>query len=180
MKHLNSIPVSTLQALAETLQLRQVILVAWDGDTTHVVTYGGTAEDSANAAAGGNRVKTMLDWPASLQSESPKVAALEKELADLKAKMESWKPEPQVFVLEGTEYERGWGQRPDGFVLFKDEEAADQYLRKIDRERRDATFVPDEYTSYEKRGWHACSKNILDQVLKKGLVHIHQLKMLHQ
>lgn len=175
------IPVSAAQALAETTGQCQVVIIArsLDGITT-IVTWGDTTMRSEQAAQAGNKLKAALDWPAELAAESPKVAALEKELAELKAKLEDLKPQPQVFVLEGTEYERGWGQRPDGYVLFKDEEAADEYLRKIDQERRDAQFVPDEYTSYDKRGWHTCSKNILDQVHKKGLVHIHQLKMINQ
>jgi hypothetical protein len=82
------IPVSTAQALAETLDLRQVIITAWDGEQVHVVTYGGSVADSANAAAGGNRVKRALGWPANLEAETPKVRLLEARIAELEAEVE--------------------------------------------------------------------------------------------
>jgi hypothetical protein len=75
------LPVESAKGLAETYGLRQVILVAWDGAETHVVTYGESVEDSDGAAEGGNFIKKALNWPGSLQAESPKVTALRAELA---------------------------------------------------------------------------------------------------
>jgi hypothetical protein len=82
------IPVSTAQSIAESFDLRQVIIVAWDGRDTHVVTYGGSEIDSANAARGGNVVKKALNWPVELYSESPKVLALQDRITELEAKVE--------------------------------------------------------------------------------------------
>lgn len=83
------IPISAAQALAECLDLRQVIIVAWDGEVTHVVTYGGSVRDSANAAAGGNLVKRALGWPDNLDTESPKVLALKARIAELEDQVAS-------------------------------------------------------------------------------------------
>lgn len=44
------IPISTAKAVAEKHDLRQVLLIGWDGERTHVVTYGKTGAD-CNAAA---------------------------------------------------------------------------------------------------------------------------------
>ena len=82
------IPISTAQSIAESLELRQVIIVAWDGEKVHVVTYGGSESDSANAASGGNRIKRALGWPEHTDSESPKVLALKARIAELEARLE--------------------------------------------------------------------------------------------
>ena len=57
------IPVSAARRIADDYRQRQVIVVAWDGETTHVATYGATAEECRQAAQGGNRVKAALGWP---------------------------------------------------------------------------------------------------------------------
>jgi hypothetical protein len=44
------IPISTAKAVAERHDLKQVLLIGWDGERTHVVTYGVTKEDCAAAA----------------------------------------------------------------------------------------------------------------------------------
>lgn len=89
MKRDICIPISAAQALAESLELRQVIIVAWDGADTHVVTYGGSVIDSANAAAGGNMVKKALGWPEHTDTESTKVLALQARIAELEAQVAS-------------------------------------------------------------------------------------------
>lgn len=44
------VPVAAAKAAAEKYDLRQVILVGWDGDLVHIVTYGKTKADCALAA----------------------------------------------------------------------------------------------------------------------------------
>jgi hypothetical protein len=67
------LPIARAKEIAERHDLDQVILVAWsrrDG-TTHVVTFGRSIEDCAQAAEGGNRVKRALGWPESLCNAVP-------------------------------------------------------------------------------------------------------------
>lgn len=44
------IPISTAKEVAEKHDLRQVLLIGWDGELVHVVTYGKTKDDCAKAA----------------------------------------------------------------------------------------------------------------------------------
>jgi hypothetical protein len=160
------IPVSTAQSIAESFDLRQVIIVAWDGKNTHVVTYGGNEIDSANAARGGNMVKKALGWPESLNTESPRVLALQARIVELEMRLNAAPPEPQVIpsvhVIEGTEYERGWGQRPDGFVAFTSEAAARKFIVEYDRKWNSAEHAPDEFTKYEYIGLKTCSQKFFE------------------
>lgn len=44
------IPIATARLVAEKHGLQQVLLIGWDGERVHVVTYGSTREDCAKAA----------------------------------------------------------------------------------------------------------------------------------
>lgn len=44
------IPIATAKRVAKEHGLKQVLLIGWDGERTHVVTYGATKEDCAQAA----------------------------------------------------------------------------------------------------------------------------------
>ena len=44
------IPISTAKEVAEKHDLRQLLLIGWDGFRVHVVTYGQTKADCAAAA----------------------------------------------------------------------------------------------------------------------------------
>lgn len=44
------IPISTAKMVAEKHNLSQVLLIGWDGEHAHVVTYGKTREDCEAAA----------------------------------------------------------------------------------------------------------------------------------
>lgn len=44
------IPIATAKAVAEKHGLTQVILLGWDGERTHIVTYGVTKADCEAAA----------------------------------------------------------------------------------------------------------------------------------
>lgn len=81
-------PVDIARVISEAHDCRQVIVVAWDGLRSHVVTYGASDSDSDQAAEGGNRIKAALGWPATLRAESPKVAALKARIAELEAEGE--------------------------------------------------------------------------------------------
>ena len=82
---MKSIPISAAKKIATEFKQRQVILVCWDGDLTHVVTYGKTIEECDQAALGGDRVKAALGWPESLNTVPSRVTALKKEIEDLKS-----------------------------------------------------------------------------------------------
>ena len=49
-----------------------------------------------------------------------------------------------IWVFSWTEFERGWGQRPDGYSLHATESAGLEYLRSH-LERQPKGAVPDEY-----------------------------------
>lgn len=61
----------------------QVIILGFDGTRTHLTTWGETVEQSAAAAAGGNRLKSLMNWPEDTIVESEKVLALKRQLQDL-------------------------------------------------------------------------------------------------
>lgn len=44
------IPVAAAQKVAKQYGLRQCLLIGWDGEQVHVVTYGATQQDCAQAA----------------------------------------------------------------------------------------------------------------------------------
>lgn len=44
------IPIATARQVAEKHDLKQVLLIGYDGERVHVVTYGVTKEDCAHAA----------------------------------------------------------------------------------------------------------------------------------
>lgn len=48
------IPITTAKEVAEKHDLKQVLLIGWDGERVHVVTYGATKEDCAKAAEAQN------------------------------------------------------------------------------------------------------------------------------
>ena len=82
------LPIAAAEHVARTHDFLQVIVLAWDGYQTCVATYGTTAEQSAQAAEGGNRIKRALGWPESLcRAESAKVAALHARIAELEAQL---------------------------------------------------------------------------------------------
>lgn len=79
------IPITAAKTVANEYACRQVILMAWDGERTHCVTYGKTVEDCDQAAQGGNRIKAALGWPESLMAEPSRVKKLKARIAELEA-----------------------------------------------------------------------------------------------
>jgi hypothetical protein len=57
------LPIQDAKELAHKRGLRQVVLLAWDGERTHVVTYGKSIEDCDQAAQGGEKMKKLMGWP---------------------------------------------------------------------------------------------------------------------
>ena len=55
------IPITAAKRVAEEQGLKQVVLIAFDGDRVHVVTYGVTKKDCAAAAAGGRWIMSALE-----------------------------------------------------------------------------------------------------------------------
>jgi hypothetical protein len=50
-----------------------------------------------------------------------------------------------LYAVSYTEYERGWGQRPDGTSYHRSEEDAKAFTKRIHGDRSGS--VPDEYTN---------------------------------
>ncbi len=65
------IPIAAAKRFAEEHGLQQVIVLAWDGERTHCVTYGKTAKDCEQAADGGNKLKRALGWSEELCNTKP-------------------------------------------------------------------------------------------------------------
>jgi len=65
------IPIKAAKDVAKQYDLLQVILLAWDGEQTHVVTYGTTLKDCGQAAIGGNKIKRWMNWPEELCQTKP-------------------------------------------------------------------------------------------------------------
>jgi hypothetical protein len=76
------IPVSAAKNVAESNGCRQVILLAWDGELTHIVSYGKTVDDCAQAAAGANMLKEKWSWP-ECNDQPSRVKRLELAMQDL-------------------------------------------------------------------------------------------------
>jgi hypothetical protein len=77
------IPISSAKRFAQENDCKQVIIAAWDGELTHIVTYGATTEDCAQAALGGNRIKEALGWPKDLRTEPSRVRQLQARIKEL-------------------------------------------------------------------------------------------------
>lgn len=92
----NRIPIKAARAVAEQYNCRQVILLAWDGKLTHIVTYGTSSEDCAQAAAGGNMLKEKWGWP-ECNDQPSRVKKLEAENAALRKEVEEWRMNKPVY-----------------------------------------------------------------------------------
>lgn len=176
---MKTIPIKQAQAFAIANALQQVIIFGHDGSTTHVVTWGDTPEHSTSAAAGANHIKKQWNWPADTIVESEKVQALQRRLEAaevLIGQLQSQLAGPtSVHVIEGTEYERGWGRRPDGYVAFMSKDAAEMYIANyIERNHPVGSSVPDEYTVYEYIGLKECSQAFAKLVRQKGQHHFNR------
>ena len=54
------IPIAAARRLAQEQKCKQVIVLAWDGELTHVVTYGIDPTNCKQAAQGGEKIRQFL------------------------------------------------------------------------------------------------------------------------
>ena len=94
------IHISKAKRFARENGCRQVIIAAWDGERTHIVTYGISLEDCAQAAEGGNRIKEALGWPKDLKAEPSRVRQLQECI--MAQKLELDQTLEQLRVLESS------------------------------------------------------------------------------
>lgn len=71
-----------------------------------------------------------------------------------------------VYLVEMIESERGWGQRPDGYLAFRSEQNAINHIRGVTKDRTGP--APEVYTIYNPIGYKECSQSFLDKLLAKG------------
>lgn len=70
------IPITAAKNIATQYGCSQVIVLAFDSEgRTHVITYGKTLVDCAQAAEGGNRMKRVMGWPEEMCKAKPTRAA---------------------------------------------------------------------------------------------------------
>ncbi len=75
-----NIPISSVQKYARAHNLKQVIMLGWDGQDTHIVSYGETLDDCDQAAIGANKVKALFNWPDNLMAEPSRITKLKQDL----------------------------------------------------------------------------------------------------
>lgn len=78
------LPIQDAKELAHRHGLQQVILLAWDGERTHCVTYGKSVEDCDQAAQGGEKVKKVMGWP-NWEAQPSRVKRLSAQVKTLRA-----------------------------------------------------------------------------------------------
>jgi hypothetical protein len=61
------IPIAAARRVAEEQSLKQVVLLAYDGDHVHVVTYGATKADCEAAAESGRWIMSALESPVPIE-----------------------------------------------------------------------------------------------------------------
>ncbi len=99
------VPIKAAKQIAEQHSCRQVIVMAWDGERTHIVTYGKGKDDCAQAAAGGNMLKQKWGWP-ECNDQPSRMRKLETENYALKAELQALRStsvETYSNFLEATE-----------------------------------------------------------------------------
>ena len=88
------IPIATAKAVGDKhSDVDIVVLMAWDGNKRHVVTWGRSVEDCDLAAQAGNAAKRYLGWPEHMTEMEPhrvkklraEISALKQELAEAQA-----------------------------------------------------------------------------------------------
>jgi hypothetical protein len=77
-------------------------------------------------------------------------------------------------VVECTEFEQGWGQRPDGYYGFLTEEEANEFIRAQTKDRTGP--VPYIYTHYEYIGLKETTKDNLLAVTHSRRKHFNRLE----
>jgi hypothetical protein len=81
------IPISALKQFCNELGLNTAVLLAYDGERSHVVTWGQSLEQCDVAARTGNKIKQLLGWPDHLMDDPPRVKKLKEKIAELEEKI---------------------------------------------------------------------------------------------
>ena len=81
------IPIKAVKELAAKCGLSHAIVFAFDGEQSHIATYGKTIEACSQAADFGNTLKRALGWPESLQSQPSRVRRLQARIKELEAQL---------------------------------------------------------------------------------------------
>ncbi len=97
------IPINQAKAFAIANDLKQVIIAAWDGERTHIVTYGDTVEACEQAAVGGNKIKKALGWPADLNAEPSRVTELKSRVQMLEGMHHAQSEHVKALLAENAE-----------------------------------------------------------------------------
>jgi transposase-like protein len=84
---MSRLPITAVKQLATEHDLSQVIVFGWDGEQTHVATYGKSVEDCDQAARGANAIKHKWKWPEETMAEPSRVKALRAEIKQLKEQL---------------------------------------------------------------------------------------------
>lgn len=176
--------IKLLGELAQKLGFTQAVLFSHCQETGTVVdTWGIDAERSAQAARGANTIKQGWGWPEDTIVESEKVKVLRDRIKELEAQVASGglkqlkvpEMKPSVHVIEGTEFERGWGCRRDGYVAFITKEAAEAFIVDYDAKHNTSKHAPDEYTTYEYIGIKPCMISFYEEVAARKLKRFYRL-----
>jgi hypothetical protein len=87
------IPIKAAKDVAKQYDCRQVIIMAWDGKLSHVVTYGVSKVDCEQAAMGGNLMKKTMGWPDNLcATEASRVTKLVNDIKSLQLEIAQLRP----------------------------------------------------------------------------------------
>lgn len=79
-----------------------------------------------------------------------------------------------LYYIEWTEFERGWGQRPDGKSYYATKETAMEAYDKVYEARKNHTGpAPDCYSSPSKPKLVEAQEDILREVNKNGVAWRH-------
>lgn len=83
------LPIKIARDIGKKSDLKQVIIIAWDGTLTHVVTWGKTLDDCIGAAAAGNAYKVALGFPPEKCKDMPARAKKEVERREAKLMLQA-------------------------------------------------------------------------------------------
>lgn len=83
-----------------------------------------------------------------------------------------------LYLVEIIEFERGWGQRPEGYLAFLNESEADNYIVEETKDR--VGSAPDVYWNYYKIGYQEANRSNIQKVKKsdRKRIYIDKLKEL--
>lgn len=78
-----------------------------------------------------------------------------------------------VYVYDVIEHERGWGIRPDGYVIFIDQDTAEKW--REDKYNARTGSVPDYYDTYEGGRWQPVHESLYNKAKAEEYVWVESL-----